>query len=179
MLLLRGFDVDEHVGDARVSLLNGAFHLVRNVVAFAHGNVAVHADVKIDIKTQAHFSDETFFDFDDTGHGRGRISDKIDNFSARRGVHDFVKRGFQQADSHSRRLVRRRKAPPNRPRFASFAADQRDGNANEGGDGSHGIGAMMPGVGLHRGAFDIATNSNDIAKQSFFHHHHDDKDQRA
>lgn len=44
-LQLCRFDVDEYVGDARVALLNRVLHPMRDLVAFVHGNVAVHADV--------------------------------------------------------------------------------------------------------------------------------------
>src|SRR3981081_2572267 len=92
---LRRFDVNEDISDARVALLNGALDLVRNPMAVANGNATVDADMKIGIKTEAHFADETFFNLDNTGHGAGRIPDKIDNFSARRRVHNFVQGRFQ------------------------------------------------------------------------------------
>ena len=37
----------------------------------------------------------------------------------------------------------------------ALAANQRDGDTDERGYGSNGIGAMMPGIGLHGGALDI------------------------
>ena len=49
-----------------VALLDCSFYPVRDVVAFVHRNVAIHADVKIDVKIQSHLADETFFDLDNT-----------------------------------------------------------------------------------------------------------------
>src|SRR4030081_3655536 len=92
---LRRFDVDEHISDARVALLNGALHFVGNAMAVVHRDVSVHSDMKIDIKTEAHLADETFFNFDDARNGSGRVSNTVDNLSARRRVHNFVQSGFQ------------------------------------------------------------------------------------
>src|SRR6202048_53825 len=90
---LHRFDVDEDISDPRIALLNGALHIVGNPMAVVHRDVSVHADVKIDIKAKAHFADEAFFNFDDAGNSGGRVWNGIDNFSARRRVHDFVQGG--------------------------------------------------------------------------------------
>ena len=42
--------MNKHIGNARVGLLNGGFHLMRDVMTFAHGNSAVYFYVEIDIK---------------------------------------------------------------------------------------------------------------------------------
>src|SRR3981081_4022789 len=90
---LRRFDVDEHISDTRIALLKGPFHIMGNPMALVHRDVSVHSDMKIDIKTEAHLADETFFNFDDPGNRGGRVSNTIDDLSARRRVHDFVQSG--------------------------------------------------------------------------------------
>ena len=66
--LFRRLDMYENVGDARVALLNRALNLVRNVVALVDGNVAVHADVQIDVILQTHFTGMAFLHVDNTGN---------------------------------------------------------------------------------------------------------------
>ena len=56
-----------------------------------------------------------------------------------------------------------------------FAADQRDRNSDKRGDRRQRIGAMMPGIRLNRGAFDIAADSVDVAKQNLFYEDNDDQ----
>src|ERR1041385_788207 len=61
---LRAFsrlDMHEHIPDALVTFLHRALHSMRNAVALAHGNIAVHADVKIDIILKAHLANAWFF----------------------------------------------------------------------------------------------------------------------
>src|SRR5436305_9182769 len=68
-------DVDKHVGNARIALLDCRFHLMRNLVPFMHGNASVYSHVKIDIKVQSHLPDQAFFDVDDSGDRSRSISD--------------------------------------------------------------------------------------------------------
>ena len=84
--------MDKHIGNSRIGFLNGPFHRVRDVVTFAHRNVAVDFDVKVDIEAQAHFADEAFVDLHDTWNRNGRFADTIDNCTTRRGIENFVKR---------------------------------------------------------------------------------------
>ena len=37
------------------------------------------------------------------------------------------------------------------------------------------VGAMMPGVGLHRGAFDVSPEAVDVAKEKLLYHDHDEQ----
>ena len=66
--------MNEHIGNARIALLDRPFYFVRNFVPFMHGNIAVHADMKIDIEIQAHFANQALFDLDYSGNGGGSIS---------------------------------------------------------------------------------------------------------
>src|ERR1700730_14962993 len=166
---LRRFDVDEDISDPRIALLNGALHIVGNPMAVVHRDVSVHADVKIDIKAKAYFADEAFFNFDVAGSSGGRVSNAIDNFSARRRVHDFVQGGVQQSIAIGADERTGEKRGPIVGALPTRATNERNRNANEGSDGSHGIGAMVPGIGLHGGAFNLTPDSNDIPKQSLFH----------
>src|SRR5437773_10661691 len=58
-------DVHQHVRDARVAFLYRAFHAMRNLVAFMHRHVAIHSNVEIDVKVEAHFSSPTFLNLND------------------------------------------------------------------------------------------------------------------
>ncbi len=67
-LQFRRFDMHQHVRDARVALLDGAFDAMRDFVAFVHRHVAIHSDMKIDIKIQSHLSGATFLNLNDSWH---------------------------------------------------------------------------------------------------------------
>jgi hypothetical protein len=69
--LLCRLDVNEHVGNARVALLDCVFYSVRNLMAFVHRDLAVHSDVQIDIKIQTHFAGSALFNFDHAGNCAG------------------------------------------------------------------------------------------------------------
>ena len=71
---------------------------MRDLVAFVHGDVAVHSDVKIDVKIQTHLAGPAFFNFDDTRDGAGNRANGYDDFS-RGGVHDFIKRRAHEPDA--------------------------------------------------------------------------------
>ena len=60
-------DVHENVRDAGVALLDCRLYSMRDLVAFMHRNVSIHADVKIDVIIQAHFARMAFLHFDNTG----------------------------------------------------------------------------------------------------------------
>jgi hypothetical protein len=61
-------DVHQHIRDTRVALLDRTFHAMRNLVAFVHGHVAIHSNVEIDVKVEAHFSGPTFLNLNNTRH---------------------------------------------------------------------------------------------------------------
>jgi len=70
---------------------------MRDVMTFPHRNIAIDLDVKIDIKTQAHFADKALIDLDNAGNGRRRFTDTVDNCTARGGIENLVERGPQQS----------------------------------------------------------------------------------
>src|SRR5471030_2512238 len=61
-LSLSRLDVHEHIGDSRVGSPNRVLDLMGDVMPVAHRNISIHFHVKIDIKIEAHFSNETFVD---------------------------------------------------------------------------------------------------------------------
>ena len=162
-------DVHEHVRDAFVTFLHRTLHSMRDAVAFAHGNIAVHADVKIDIKLQAHFTDAWFFNclyaIDGT---RGPLY-HIDNFSARRCVHDLSQCRPQQACAISRDYRTSKQRSPIICATPFCAADKRDGNADECSCRNDRVDAMMQGVGFDGGAIDITAEAIHVTEPDFFH----------
>src|SRR6266480_2116498 len=92
-------DVHQHVSDARVALLDRTFHAMRNLVAFVHGHLAIHSNVEIDIKVEAHFSGSAFLNLNDARNGSGSLANRPDELRARSGVHNLVKRGAQKLDA--------------------------------------------------------------------------------
>ena len=60
--------------------------------------------------------------------------------------------------------------------MAAQAAEERDGDADEGRDGGERVGAMMPGVGLHGGALELLPVAVDGAEEQLLHDHDHDED---
>src|SRR3954468_7678582 len=60
------------------------------VMAFAHTDAAGDTHMKVDIKTQAHFSHVTFFDLTDAGPFLCCRLHAAHDFGRRGPVHDFV-----------------------------------------------------------------------------------------
>src|SRR5882724_11458745 len=86
----RRLDVNEHISDARIALLNCALYSMRDLVAFMYRNVSVHADVQIDVIIQAHLARMAFFHVNNTRNRVGDGENRFDDFSTRRGVHDYL-----------------------------------------------------------------------------------------
>ena len=121
----------EHIRDAFVAFLHRTLHSMRDAVAFVHGNIAVHADVKIDIKFQAHFAYAGFFNFLNAIDGIRRFLYNIDNFPAWRRVHDLSQGRPEQACAISRDYCACKQRRPIIRAAPFFAADKRNGNADE------------------------------------------------
>src|SRR5258708_34585638 len=79
-----------------VAILNGMFHGVRYVVAFAHRDGTIYLHMKLDIETESHFATQQFFNLNHTRHGACSVTNDVDNLAARRRVHNYEKRGAQQ-----------------------------------------------------------------------------------
>ena len=88
----------------------------------------------------------------------------------------FVKRGAQQTHAIRGNNGAGKKRGPIVRALPSFASDERDRNTDERGGGSQSIAAVMPGIRLHRRAFDITADAVDVAKQNLFYKYDDDKD---
>ena len=125
----------EHVDNSWIVFLDRSFHLVRNMVAFAHGNIAVNADVEIGIKTQAHLAQKTFFHFNNARDRRGRLPHSVHNLSAGRGIHEFVQSRIEKAVSVRGDQGAGEERGPIVRALPFFAADQCDRDANEGRNG--------------------------------------------
>src|SRR5258708_5574320 len=79
---------------------------MRDLVALVHRNLAIHSDVKIDIKLQAHFASAAFFNVDDTWDGARNIANRLDGVMRRESfAHAFNGRtdsGGQDLDWNNR-----------------------------------------------------------------------------
>src|SRR5207244_3956870 len=150
-------------------------HDMSDVVAFADRDVCVHTNMKIDIKTESHLADETLIDFEHAWCGGGRAADQVDNVAARRGVHDLIKSRPQEPDAIGGDECAGEQGGPIIRALPRCAADQRNTDPHESGDRRERIRAMMPGVGLHRGALSAATEMNDASVPKFFHYDRSDE----
>ena len=166
---LRGLDVNKHIRNARIGLLDGSFHLVRNVMAFAHGDTAVYFNVEIDIKVQTHFSHQTFIDLDHPRNRGSRLADKIDNFAARCGVENIVQRGPEQTHADGGDDEANKNRGPVVRASPFFAADQGNRNSNKRSHGRENIGTMTPCVGFNGEAFDGTAKADYVTEESFFY----------
>src|SRR2546423_2057378 len=89
-------DVHQHIGDARISLLNSALYLVSDVMSLTHGDAAVHFNVKIDIKIEAHLSNQTLVDVSHASHRCGGFAHRFSDSAARSGIENIIERGTEQ-----------------------------------------------------------------------------------
>ena len=166
--------MDKHVRHTRIVLLDCRFDLMRNLMSLTHGNAVLNADVKIDIKIEPHFAHPAFLNLDDPGHRSRRPANRPDNFTARRRIHYLVQRGSQKPNAISGDDGAGEKRRPIIRALPTTAADQGDGDADECGGGRKRVAAMMPGIGLHGRALDVAPDAVDITEQNFFYHDHHD-----
>ena len=149
---------------------------MRDVVPFADGNAAIDPDVQIDVKRDSHFSHQAFLDIYHAWHRRRRFLDPRNDFAARRRVEHLAQGRNQKPAPIGRDDGAGEERCPVIRAVPFFAANQRDGNPDERGDGSDGIGAMMPGIGLDRGALDVFPDPNDYPEKKLLHRDDNDQD---
>src|SRR5207302_4797726 len=116
----------------RIAFLNSAFHRVRDAVTFAHRNIAIDFDMKIDIEAQTHFADKTLVDSHNTRNRSGRFADAIDNCATRRGIENFVKRRPKKANANATDDKTDEDRGPVVGATPFLAANQRNRNSSEG-----------------------------------------------
>src|SRR4029450_5816026 len=62
---------NEHIRNAGGALVDCVFSPMRDLMAFVHGDLAIHSNVEIDVEVQSHFAGAAFFNFDHAGNGAG------------------------------------------------------------------------------------------------------------
>src|SRR6266550_9053963 len=139
---------------------------MRNLVAFIHGNGAVHAHMEINIKIQSHFAGPAFLNLYNAWYRSGGPANGPDKFIPRRGVHNLIERRAQDAVAVRANECASNKGRPIIGTLPCFAADKRDGNADKSCDGSHGVEAMVPCVCFDGGAFHFSPKPHDITVQT-------------
>ena len=100
------------------------------------------------------------------------------DFAARRRIQHLVQRRIKKTPAVGRDQHAGKKRRPRIGALPARSADESDRDANESRDRSQRVGAMMPGIGLHRGALGILSQTIDGAKKQFFHDHDDDHEHR-
>ena len=148
---------------------------MRNRVPFMYGNVAVDSDMEIDIKIQPHFAGTAFLHVNHARDRSGGLANGRDNFAARRGIHDFIKRRSQKPNAICGDDGAGEKRRPIIRALPTTAADQGGGDADECGGGRKRVAAMMPGIGLHGRALDVAPDTVDVTEQNFLYYNHYDQ----
>src|SRR5947209_19493022 len=148
---------------------------MRNLVAFMHGNAAVHSHMEINIKIQTHFAGPAFLNLDNARYRSGGPANGSNKFTARCGVHDLKECRAQQADAICGDDGAGEKRRPIIRALPTTAADQGDGDADECCGGRKRVAAMMPGIGSHGRALDVAPDTVDVTEQNFFYHDYHDQ----
>ncbi len=171
--------MNENVDNSPIALSNRAFHLVGDVMPFAHRNLAVHFHVKIDIKAESHFANKKLLDLDHTGNSSCGIANYIDNFTAWRSVENFVNRRTKKPDADASDDKADKNRGPIVGAAPLIAANQGNRNSNERSDRAQHIGSMAPRVGFDCHAFDRFAEAQHVAKKRFLHHDDGEQNQQS
>lgn len=142
-----GLDVDEDIADGGLSGSDGVLDAVREGVGVEDAHGGVDADVHIDPVRRAVLAGDGFLDVGDAGNGGGG-AEGLGGDGGLLGVEEFS----DGVDAELRAVVEdddgREEGGPVVGDLVAGAADDRDGDADEGGGGGDGVRAVMAGVGV-------------------------------
>lgn len=158
---------------------DSVFHLVCQVMTSADRHLGVHLDVEIDVKLQTHLAHQAFVDLDHAWHGSRGRSHLLADPAGRSGVENFMEGGIEQSPSVNGNENAGEECRPGIGALPVWTADESDRDANESGDRSERIRAMMPGVRLERGALSLASEAIHETKEQLFHDYHHDEDDES
>src|ERR1700682_4897587 len=71
--LLVRLDVDQHIGDARITITNSTLNVMGDCVTLADGDRTVDHDVKVYVFRRPHFPDEPLLESNDSWNGASRL----------------------------------------------------------------------------------------------------------
>ena len=127
----------------------------------------------IDKQNQSAAPNQAFVDRADSLQGPRDAAHLIHNLPRRRHIEDLPPRGMEQPGPVECDHPSGEQGSPIVRRLVAFAPQQRDADPDEGGDGSQGIGPMVPGIRLDRGAADRFPRFEQLAKHEFLGDHDD------
>src|SRR5690606_36519953 len=117
-------EVHEHVGDGVIGVHERVLHGVGDVVAGAHGDVALHDDVDVHQVAEPAFAHAAFFHGGDAGHGRGEGAHGWLDGGVGGAVHDFAEGDQGDLDAVAGDDGAGRERGPVVGGLVAFAADQ-------------------------------------------------------
>ena len=117
---------------------------------------------------KSHFADSTCFDGDDEIDGLGGFSDSGVDGGIGSGIHHVGDGVAEQVDSVVSDEDAGEQGGVIVSGFEAGSADDGDGDADEGGEGGEGIGAVVPRVGVNGGASDFEGEFEDASEENFF-----------
>ena len=160
----------------RIRVPEGVLDIMCEGMSLVDRPFAWDLDVNIDKQFRAAFSNPTTSDAGDLWHRCGCVADLKDHVRCWTCVHDFVDGRPQQFVA----IERNDRAGDERgvvvSTLESRSAQQRDGDANEGGGGSDGIGAVMPGIRAEGGASEFFSGVRHLSVQPFLDEDNEEED---
>src|SRR5260370_1267290 len=127
----------------------------------------------------AHFSGDAFFDALDAGSLFGGAADAVKHLTAGGAVHQLVQSGTQQMPAVPGDNEGGRNGGYIVGRLEAFAANQRDADAQAGGQRGNGVAAMVPGVGPDRRTVNRIGLTQDEAKEAFLDEDNNEEDEQS
>lgn len=162
-----GFHVDEDIGDGGFGLADCGFDLAAEDMGIVEGEEGIGLDVEVDVVFEAEFSDAEFFGVLDARDVSGGGVEAIEQGGVGRAVHEVVDGGTEDAEAVECDDEGGDERGPVVGGFPAFSFPDGDGDADEGGDGGDGIGAVVPGIGLDGGGAEGVSDIEDAAKEGF------------
>lgn len=171
-----GFDVDQDVEDGGNGVTHDILHLMGDAMGMFDGHEGMDVDMHVDQESVAHAPYEDFLDAIDGGDGGGGLMDLGEDLRGRLGVHEVFEGGAEDAPSVPCDDSGGDEGGDVLGTGPGFAADQGDGDPDGGGEGSDGIGTMMPGIGFDGAASGEAGLGLDPAEEAFLDCDDDNED---
>lgn len=131
---LHGLDMNEHVGHVGELGADGVFDGMCDGVAIAHWQIAVHHDVQVHVKLDAHLANPAFLDALDSGDRNGGFADGFFKMGRLRGIHGVVNGRPQEADTVEGDNGTGDERSVIIGALVAFAPNEGYGDADEGGD---------------------------------------------
>ena len=157
----------QHVVDGGFGPLDSGLDRPGDGVPLPHADGIVHHHVQVDKELEAHLAHEAFLRGHHAGHGFGQGAEVLRPRAGRGFVHDFAESRPENMVGivHDKTTGHQRR--PIVGAFPTPAANQGNADAHKRGGRGDGVGAVVPGVGLHGAAVHLVAHAQHPAVERF------------